>query len=71
MITEEKMFYVFLFDKKIYTQEEVEGFGYGTAFALFDLDSENVKLFEFTDENNLSEFTSLKSIKKDYYIREF
>lgn len=71
MITEEKILYVFLFDKKIYTQKEVDGFDYETAFKLFDLNSENIKLFEFTDEENLNEFTSLKSIKKDYHIREF
>lgn len=71
MITEEKTLYVFLFDKKIYTQEEVDGFHYETAFALFDLNGENVKLFEFTDEENLNEFISLKSIKRDYFIKKY
>lgn len=71
MITEEKMLYVFLFDKKIYTKGEVDGFDYITAFSLFDLNNENISLFEFTDEDCLKEFTSMKTVKKNYYIRVF
>lgn len=71
MITEEKMLYAFLFDKKIYAKEEVDGFDYTTAFSLFDLNNENISLFEFTDENSLKEFISMKTVKKNYYIRIF
>jgi hypothetical protein len=43
MITNEIMFYVFLFKKTHYTFEQVDSFEYGTAFMLYNEDEENVK----------------------------
>lgn len=67
MITNETMFYVFLFKKTHYTSEQVDGFEYGTAFMLYNEDAENVKYYEFTTRELADEFVALKAVNRDYY----
>ena len=65
MITNEIMFYVFLFKKTHYTFEQVDG----TAFMLYNEDEENVKYYEFETKELADRFVSLKSISKEYYYK--
>jgi hypothetical protein len=69
MITNEIMFYVFLFKKIHYTFEQVDSFEYGTAFMLYNEDEENVKYYEFETKELADRFVSLKSISKEYYYK--
>lgn len=69
MITNEIMFYVFLFKKTHYTFEQVDNFEYGTAFMLYNEDEENVKYYEFETKELADRFVSLKSLSKEYYYK--
>lgn len=69
MITNEIMFYVFLFKKTHYTFEQVDSFEYGTAFMLYNEDEENVKYYEFETKELADRFVSLKFISKEYYYK--
>ena len=69
MITNEIMFYVFLFKKTHYTFEQVDSFEYATAFMLYNEDEENVKYYEFETKELADRFVSLKSISKEYYYK--
>lgn len=53
MITNEIMFYVFLFKKTHYTFEQVDSFEYGTAFMLYNEDEEMLNTMSLRQKNLL------------------